>query len=146
MTDPEDRRPSLLPILGALAILGLGLATVLLLRHFRGSEPLPEDAGVGWAVVGQNDALQRGDYADFRSFTCTAQQGVEAQVLADQRQSAAAKGARYVDDVKDVAVTGDRATATVVYHFEKAADDKFDTPMTFIRENGTWKVCSPGPR
>ena len=51
-----------------------------------------------------------------------------------------------VDDIKDFAITGDRATATVVYHFEKKPEDKVSQPMTFIRENSTWKVCSPGPR
>ena len=74
------------------------------------------------------------------------QQGTEGQVLADQRQTKSAKGNRFVDDVKDFAVTGDRATATVVYHFQKSPDDKVSTPMTFVRENGDWTVCSPGPR
>ena len=66
--------------------------------------------------------------------------------FADQKQSKAAKGNRFVDDVKDFAVTGDRATATVGYHVEKSADNKSNTPMTFVRENGGWKVCSPGAR
>jgi hypothetical protein len=82
----------------------------------------------------------------FRTHTCVAQQGTEPQVLADQRQSKNTKGNRFVDDIKDFAITGDRATATVVYHFEKKVDDKVSTPMTFVRENGTWKVCSAGPR
>lgn len=145
MTEPSENRSTLAPILGALAIVAFALIVVFVLRMFRGDE-LPDDAAVGRAVVGQNDALQRESYADFQSYTCLAQQGVEAQVLADQRQSASAKGPRYVDDVKDVAVTGDRATATVVYHFEKAGDDKISTPMTAVRENGMWKVCSPGPK
>jgi hypothetical protein len=34
----------------------------------------------------------------------------------------------------------------VVYHFEKAKNDKLSTPMTFVREDGTWKVCAPGPK
>ena len=41
---------------------------------------------------------------------------------------------------------GGDATATVVYHFQKTPDDKVSTPMTFVKENGDWKVCSPGPR
>ena len=56
------------------------------------------------------------------------------------------RGARFVDDVAGIAVTSDRATATVVYHFEKAPDDKTNSVMTFVRENGRWTVCSPGPR
>lgn len=136
----------MMPMLTALAVAVVALIVFFVLQSFGGEDPLPDDAAVGRAVVGQNDALQRGNYPDFRTFTCAAQQGIESQVLADQRQSAAAKGPRYVDDVTDIAVTGERATATVVYHFEKAKDDKLSTPMTFVREDGTWKVCSPGPK
>lgn len=136
----------MMPILTALAVVGVALIAVFALRLIRGGDTVPDSAAVGEAVVGQNDALQRGNYVDFKSFTCANQQGIEGQVLADQRQSASTKGARYVDDVKDVTVTGDSATATVVYHFEKSEDDKVSSPMTFVRENGTWKVCSPGPK
>ncbi len=136
----------MMPILTALAVVGVALIAVFALRLIRGGDTVPDSAAVGEAVVGQNDALQRGNYVDFKSFTCATQQGIEGQVLADQRQSVSTKGARYVDDVKDVIVTGDSATATVVYHFEKAEDDKVSSPMTFVRENGTWKVCSPGPK
>lgn len=146
MTEPEENRSTLMPILTALAVVGVALITIFALRFIRGGDTVPDDAAVGQAVVGQNDALQRGNYADFRTYTCGNQQGVESQVLADQRQSASAKGARYVDDVKDVVVKGDAATATVVYHFEKAADEKISSPMSFLRENGEWKVCSPGPK
>lgn len=146
MTEPSDDRPTLMPILTALAVVGVALIAVFALRFIRGGDTVPDDAAVGGAVVGQNDALQRGNYADFRTYTCAAQQGIESQVLADQRQSADTKGARYVDDVKDVAVKGDSATATVVYHFEKKAEDKVSTPMSFVRENGAWKVCSAGPK
>jgi hypothetical protein len=146
MTDPEDNPSTLMPMLTALAIAVVALIAFFALRLFGGDDPAPDEAAVGRAVVGQNDALQRGNYADFRTFTCLSQQGIESQVLADQRQSAAAKGARYVQDVKDIAVTGERATATVVYNFEKAKDDMLSTPMTFVREDGTWKVCAPGPK
>lgn len=136
----------MMPILTALAVVVVALIAVFVLRMIRGGDALPDDAAVGRAVVGQNDALQRGNYPDFRSFTCAAQQGIESQVLADQRQSSAARGPRFVDDVKDVKVSGDSATATVVYHFEKSQDDKVTVPMSFVRENQNWKVCSPGPR
>lgn len=145
MTEPAENRASLMPILTALAVVGVALIAVFALRVIRGDR-LPDEVAVGQTAVGQNDALQRENYADFRSFTCAAQQGSEGGVLTAQRDTTSAKGARYVDDVRDVTVTGDRATATVVYHFEKSSDDKVASPMTFVRENGGWKVCSPGPR
>jgi len=145
MTEPDEDRPTFMPIAVAAAIVVLALGTVWVLRFFR-SDEVPDDGQVGRAVVAQNDALQRENYTDFRTYTCTAQQGAENQVLADQRQSQAARGNRFIDDVKDFAVNGDRATATVVYHFDKTPTDKVSTAMTFVRENGGWKVCSPGPR
>jgi hypothetical protein len=145
MTEPTEDRPTFMPIAIAAAIVVVALGSIWVLRFFRGDE-VPDDVLVGRAVVAQNDALQRENYGDFRTHTCAAQQGTEGQVLADQRQSKTAKGNRFVDDVKNFAVTGDRATATVIYHFEKSPDDKVGAPMTFVRENGAWTVCSPGLR
>ena len=145
MTEPDEDRSSLLPIALAAAIVLFAMGAMWALKFFR-TDTVPDDGLVVRAVIGQNDALQRESYADFRNFTCVAQQGTESQVLADQRQSKNAKGNRFVDDIKDFTITGDQATATVTYHFEKKPDDKVTQPMTVVRENGTWKVCSPGPR
>jgi hypothetical protein len=145
MTEPDEDRSSILPIVVAAAIVVVIMGSMWALKFFR-TDKLPDDGLVVRAVVAQNDALQRESYPDFRDYTCAAQQGTEPQVLADQRQSKNAKGNRVVDDIKDFAITGDRATATVVYHFQKRPDDKASAPMTFVRENGTWKVCSAGPR
>lgn len=123
----------------AVVLLGLGISWL-----FRG-DGLSEDQRVGRAAVGQNDALQRENYPDFRKFTCAAQQGAEAEVIARQQQSKSAHGARFVDDITGVKIDGERATGTVVYHFERTSDKRIDTPMTFVREGGDWKVCSPGP-
>ncbi|MCX6481176.1 MAG: lumazine-binding protein [Mycobacterium sp.] len=136
---------SAMPILIALGVVVIAVLAITGLRVLRGDEVRAE-AGVDRAVVGQNDALQRQDYADFVGFTCVGQQSSAAAVLGEQRRSSAANGARIVDDVRDPVIDGDRATATVVYHFENSADDKITTEMTFARENGQWKVCSPGPR
>ena len=145
MTESDGTRRSPAPILGALAV-ALAAIVVFWVLQLVAGDAQSDEARVGLAAVGQNDALQREDYADFRTFTCIAEQGTESGVRADQRQSSAAKGARFVDDVAGIAVTADRATATVVYHFEKAPDDKTNSVMTFVRENGRWTVCSPGPR
>jgi hypothetical protein len=147
MTEPaEDRSSSILPIVIAAAIVIVAMGSMWALTFFRTDDKLPDDGLVVRAVVAQNDALQRENYTDFRSYTCAAQQGTEPQVLSDQRQSKNTKGNRFVNDIKDFAITGDRATATVAYHFEKSPDDTVSQPMTFVRENGAWKVCSPGPR
>jgi hypothetical protein len=132
------------PFLGALAIIVLVVITIGLFNVF-GKNDVPEDQQVGRAAVGQNDALQRQSYTDFRTYTCRDQQSVEADVLARQRDSVANRGERFVDDVTDVVIDGDRATAKVTYHFDKAPDTKTGVAMTFVREDGAWKVCSTGP-
>jgi hypothetical protein len=142
--EPAGDRSTMAPFLAALAIVALVAIAIGLLNLFRG-DGLTEEQRVGRAAVGQNDALQRESYADFRAYTCRDQQGVEADVLARQRDSVAKKGARYVDDVTAVAIDGDRATATVTYHFDKAPDTKASVATTFVREDGAWKVCSTGP-
>jgi len=127
--------------LGVVAVVLIGLGISWLVR----GDGLSEDQRVGRAAVGQNDALQRESYPDFRKFTCAAQQGAEAEVIARQQQSKSAHGARFVDDITGVRIDGERATGTVVYHFERTSDKRIDSPMTFVREGGDWKVCSPGP-
>jgi hypothetical protein len=145
VTDPADAdRPTMAPFLGALAITVLAVITIGLFNIF-GKNDIPEDQQVGRAVVGQNDALQRQHYTDFRTYTCRDQQSVEADILARQRDSAAKRGERFVDDVADVVIDGGRATAKVTYHFDKAPDTKTGVAMTFVREDGAWKVCSTGP-
>jgi hypothetical protein len=143
VTEPADR-PTMAPFLGALAIIVLVVIAIGLFNIF-GGDDVPEDQRVGRAAVGQNDALQRQNYPDFRSYTCRAQQGNEAEMLARQRDSVQRRGARFVDDVAKVTLDGDRATATVTYHFDKAPDAKTGVEVTFVREDGAWKVCSTGP-
>jgi hypothetical protein len=147
VTDPEDDpvadRPTTAPFLGALAIIVLVVIAIVLFNIFGENDP-PVDQQVGRAAVGQNDALQRQDYADFRTYTCRGQQGVEADILARQRDSVAKRGERFVDDVTDIVIDGDRATAKVTYHFGKTPDVKTGVATTFAREDGAWKVCSTG--
>jgi hypothetical protein len=144
VTEPEDDGASPMPILIALGVALLVLAAVGVAWLFS-NKPMSEDVKVGRAAVGQNDALQRDSYGDFRKYTCVAQQSAEAEVLDRQQKSKAAQGARYVDDVTEVKIDGDRATATVVYHFDHAPATLVKVPMSFVRERGEWTVCSPGP-
>lgn len=145
MTNERDNSGSSpMPILIALGVAVIVLIVFGISWLVRG-DGLTEDQRVGRAAVGQNDALQRENYPDFRKYTCAAQQGAEAEVVARQQQSKSAHGARFVDDVTAVKIDGDRANATVVYHFDKTPDKRVESPMTFVREGGDWKVCSPGP-
>jgi hypothetical protein len=132
------------PFLGALAIIVVVVIAIWLFSVFEGDRT-PEDQRVGRAAVGQNDALQRENFTDFSTYTCEKSRGSQTDMVARQRDSSAKRGARFVDDVTDVKIEGDRATATVTYHFDKAPDDKKPVPMTFVREGGAWKVCSTGP-
>ena len=68
-------------------------------------------------------------------------QGSEADFLARQSDSVSKNGERYVDDVKDVRIDGDRATASVTYHFDRTADTTSVSELTVVREDGSWKVC-----
>lgn len=134
-------RPTIAPFLGALAIILLVVIGIVLVNAFSSSDPTSEQQVRG-AVVGQNDALQREDYADFRDFTCRAAQRNEADVLAGQRDSTEKKGERYVDGVADLRIDGDRATAKVTYHFDKKPDEKSRSEVTLVREDGAWRVCA----
>jgi hypothetical protein len=142
--DDAADRPTMAPFLGALAIIVIVVIAIWLFNLF-GGDRTPEDQKVGRAAVGQNDALQRENFAAFSTYTCRRLQGSESDMTVRQRDSKSKRGARFVDDVADVKIDGDRATATVTYHFDKAPNDKTPVPMTFVREDGAWKVCSTGP-
>jgi hypothetical protein len=143
-SDEANDRPTMAPFLGALAIIVVVVIAIWLFSVFE-TDRTPEDQRVGRAAVGQNDALQREDFADFSAYTCEKSRGPQTDMIAHQRDSVAKRGARFVDDVTEVKIDGDRATATVTYHFDKAPDEKKPVPMTFVREGGAWKVCSTGP-
>jgi hypothetical protein len=132
------------PFLGALAIIVIVVIGIWLFNSF-GGDRTPEDQRVANAAVGQNDALQRANFADYSGYTCQKVRGSEQELIARQRDSANKRGARFVDDVTDVTIDGDRATATVTYHFDKKPDEKTPAAMSFVREGGAWKVCSTGP-
>jgi hypothetical protein len=143
-SDEANDRPTMAPFLGALAIIVVVVIAIWLFSVFE-TDRTPEDQRVGRAAVGQNDALQREDFADFSAYTCEKSRGSQTDMVAHQRDSTTTRGARFVDDVTEVKIDGDRATATVTYHFDKAPDEKKPVPMTFVREGGAWKVCSTGP-
>jgi hypothetical protein len=134
-------RPSAAPFLGALAIISIVVIAIALVNYFSDDELSPQQQIVR-AAVAQNDALQKENYADFQSNTCRSEQGTEAEVLAEQRDSKEKQGKRLIDDVTDVVVNGDSATAKVTYQFDKTPDVKTDVTTTFLLEDGAWKVCT----
>lgn len=138
--EPDPDRPTIAPFLGAFALFALVVLGIILFNVF-GSETTTPGDQVAKAAVGQNDALQRQDYGKFRTFTCRAAQGSEADFLARQRDSVAKNGERYLDDVTDIAVDGGRGSATVTYHFDKTAETKTPVEVSFVQEDGAWKVC-----
>lgn len=143
--EPEPaERPSAAPFLGALAIISIVVIAIALVNYFSDDELSPQQQIVR-AAVAQNDALQKENYADFRSNTCRSEQGTEAEVLAEQRDSKEKQGKRLIDDVTDVVVSGDSATAKVTYQFDKTPDVKTDVKTTFALEDGAWKVCTQEP-
>jgi hypothetical protein len=139
MPESQDR-PTIAPFLGALAIIVLVVIGIFAVNAFDTPDRTPDQELRG-AVVGQNDALQRQNYADYRGFTCAAAQGVEADVLAGQRDSVGKNGERYVDEVADLRIDGELATAKVTYHFGKKPDEKSNAEVALVREDGAWKVC-----
>jgi hypothetical protein len=142
---PDPDRPTIAPFVGALTIVVLVVIGIVVVNYFDRDDDLTPEQLVARAAVAQNDALQRENYADFRAYTCAAQQGDEAKFSATQRDSKDRRGPRYVDEVTGISIGGDRATATVTYSFERARDTKTGVETTFAREDGAWKVCSTGP-
>ena len=146
-TEPADStgRSAIAPFLGALAIIVAVVIGIWLMNVFSGDD-LTDAQQIARAASGQNDALQRQDYPTFRTFTCAEQQGVEPEIIAEQRNSSEKRGERFVDKVGVVRVEGDRATAEVTYYFDKDREAKETVEIPFVREDGAWKVCSTGPR
>jgi len=146
MSDPGETpdKPAVAPFLGALVIIVAVVIGIWLINVFSGDE-LTDEQQIARATSGQNDALQREDYPDFRAFTCAGQQSDEQKVLSSQRDSVAKRGDRFVDKVAGVAIDGDRATADITYYFDNDPEAKETVGMSFTREDGAWKVCSTGP-
>jgi hypothetical protein len=143
--EPDPDRPTMAPFLGALAVIVLVVIGIVVFNAFGGSDPTP-DQSVRLAVVGQNDAMQRQSYQDFRTYTCRGDQGSESEFLARQRDSATKSGARSIQEVSNIRVDGDKATADVTYTFAKTAENTSGSEVTVVREDGAWKVCSPGSK
>ncbi len=129
------------PFIAGAAIFGIVVIGIAVSAFFRTGDGLTEEGRVGQSVVAQNDALQRRAYADYVANSCRAIVTPEKNVIAAQDKSEAAHGNRYVDDVKDVKISGDTAIATVTYHYMKSEDNKLTADVSFAKEDGSWRVC-----
>jgi hypothetical protein len=130
------------PFIAGAAIFGIVVIGIAISTFFRTGDGLTEEGRVGQSVIAQNDALQRRTYADYVANTCRAIVAPEKNVIAAQEKSEASHGNRYVDDVKDVVVKSDSATATVTYHYMKSEDNKLTAAVSFVKEDGSWRLCS----
>lgn len=139
--DPEDRG-SIAPFIAGAVIFGIVVIGIALSVIFRSGDGLSEEGRVGRAVVAQNDALQRRAYAEYVANSCRAIVAPEQNLIAAQDKSEASRGNRYVDDVQNVVVTSDSATAQVTYHYMKSEDNKLTAAVSFAKEDGSWKVCT----
>ncbi|MCH9729414.1 MAG: lumazine-binding protein [Actinomycetia bacterium] len=143
-SDSSSAGPTAAPFLIALTIAMAVVGATWLFNAFS-SDELTGEQRIWLAVVAQNDALQRQDYAEFREHTCQDQQESESEIVAQHSDSVARRGERFVDGVTGIAVDGDRATAEVTYHFSQNPEAKEKVEIPFARQDGTWKVCSTGP-
>jgi hypothetical protein len=80
----DEDRGSLVPFGAAVVVFALVVVGVAVFTLTRG-DVLTEEQRVGRAVVGQNDALQRQNYADYQRYTCAAAQGTERTCLVHNR-------------------------------------------------------------
>lgn len=140
MSDSESG--SVGPFVAAASIFAFVVIGIGALVWFRSGDGLTDQGRVGRAVNAQNDALQRKNYRDYSAYTCTAVRLPEDKFVAEQTDSERSHGNRFIDDVKDIAITGETASAKVTAHYANTPDNKQTTPVSFAREDGSWKVCT----
>lgn len=140
----DDSGSSAAPFMIALGVVVLVLIAIGLISLF-GREADMDQEQVIRATIGQNDALQRVDHDAYASYTCPEQTPDAAELTRRQHDSSTERGPRYVEDVVDVAVDGDKATAKAIYFFESNRDEKVDATIDYVRVDGQWKVCSATP-
>lgn len=143
-SDEDGGGSSVAPFMIALVVVVLVLIAIGLTNLFS-AQPDADKEQIIRAAIGQNDALQRVDHQAYADYTCPALAGTADDLALRQKSSLDARGARYLDSINNIAVNGDRATATVSYFFDSDRDEKVDAPMVFERRDGRWQVCSSGP-
>lgn len=142
--DEGNSGSSAAPFMIALVVVVLVLVGIGLTNMFS-AERNSDQEQIIRAAIGQNDALQRVDHPAYADYTCPALAGSADDLALRQKNSVQARGARYLETINNIAVNGERATATVVYYFDSDKDEKVDAPTVFEKRDGRWQVCSSGP-
>lgn len=135
------------PFLVALAVVVIAVVGILssnLLRPAtdRASDPAQVQMVINDAYTARNSL----DYGAYRSATCAREVNAptfptEQTFVADNTTSREANGHIVIPEITDITVTGDTATATAHWHYDKHPEQKQTDKVALVRENGDWKVC-----
>ena len=145
MLDGDDleggERGSLWPFGAALAVFALVVIAVAVFTFTR-DDGLTDEQRVGRAAVGQNDALQRQDYADYQRYTCARRKALKLTSLLRN-------GIRRVSTAPGTSTTSPASRSTTTERprpwpttSRRTPNSKRTTELTFVRQDGQWKVCS----
>jgi hypothetical protein len=83
------------------------------------------------------------NYDTFTRWTCAAKLPPRDEFLTRATASRDVNGPIVIPPGKiaDVAINGDRASATVSWHYGKKTDAVTTTATTLVRQDNQWKVC-----
>ncbi|MFT3901187.1 MAG: hypothetical protein QM728_13220 [Gordonia sp. (in: high G+C Gram-positive bacteria)] len=146
LTEELDARdaPTKAPFIGALVLVALLIGLILIAQfanpfHKRLS---PEDQ-VRVVISDQYTARNAIDYAGYLRVTCQEKAQSRADFLAQNTVAARdANGKIVIPEITGVVINDDKASATVVWNYEKKAAEKTTVPTTLVRQQDGWKVCS----
>ncbi len=145
---PPERRTTATPFVVALVVAVVLIGGVLAWNVIRPSEKRLSDSAQIQVTIGRYyGALNNGRYADLVANTCTKDRSApdfpkEAGFADARRATVEREGEAKLDenDVKNLTVNGDTATADLTVRYAKA--DERTERATFVREDGKWRKCS----
>ncbi|MFT4199715.1 hypothetical protein [Gordonia sp. (in: high G+C Gram-positive bacteria)] len=139
----ERDAPTRAPIIAALVVIAILIIVILIAQwtHPFSSRLSPEDS-VRVAINDQYTARNALNYESYQRITCAPKIEPREAFLAENQRSRDENGKIVIPQINDVVIDGDKATASVVWNFEKKPDAKTTTPTTLVRQDDGWKVCS----
>ncbi|GED99142.1 Rv0361 family membrane protein [Gordonia crocea] len=146
LADELNKRdaPTKGPFLAALAVVVVLIGVILIVQWVRPfSDRISDEDTVRIAVNDHYTARNAVNYDSFRAATCAAKVPPRAEFESTNTRSREANGRIVIPQgqIADVTITGDKASATVTWHYEKRATENQKTPTTLIRQDDKWKVC-----